>query len=81
MFFSNAEKAFLISTMPKKIKIEVDFDIEDRVLLVTEDDDEVPAIITEITITKGDIYYTASRGLDEKLCFGFELKPAIPPDA
>lgn len=62
--------------MPKKIKIEVDFGIGDRVYFITDDSDEVPAIVTQIILSSVEATYMVSRGMDEKICYAFELKEA-----
>lgn len=64
--------------MPKKVKYELDFDIEDRVFFVTDADDETPAIITQIILSKTEACYMVSRGMDEKICYAFEIREAKP---
>lgn len=64
--------------MPKKVKYELDFDIEDRVFFITDPDDEVPAVITQIILTKTEATYMVSRGTDEKICYAFEIREAKP---
>lgn len=62
--------------MPKKIKIEIDFDIGDRVFLVADDGDQIPAIVTQIILSPTEATYQVARGLEEKICYSSELKIA-----
>lgn len=62
--------------MPKKIKYTVDFDIGDKVFFVTDDEDEIPAIVTEIRFTSTLAYYLVNRGFEEKWCQALEIKEA-----
>lgn len=62
--------------MPKKIKIEVDFDISDRVFLVADEDDQIPCMVTQIILSPAEAMYMVVRGLEEKLCYASELKLA-----
>lgn len=66
----------LKATMSKKIKIEIDFDIGDRVFLVADEDDQVPAIVTQIILSPTEATYQVARGLEEKICYSSELKLA-----
>lgn len=79
MFFSNAERLFSISTgMPKKVKYELDFDIGDRVFFITDDEDELPAVVTELRFTSTQVFYQVNRGFEEKWCQAFEIREAVP---
>lgn len=62
--------------MPKKVKIELDFDIGDRVFFITDDNDVVPAVITELRLTSTLVYYLVNRAFEEKWCQAFEIKEA-----
>jgi hypothetical protein len=62
--------------MAKKIKLEIDFDIGDRVFLITDEDDQVPGIVTQIIFTGIEAMYMVARGMDEKICYAIELKSA-----
>lgn len=64
--------------MPKKVKYELDFDIGDRVFFVTDDNDVVPAIVTQLILSQTEVLYMVSRGTDEKTCYAFEIKEAKP---
>lgn len=60
--------------MAKKIRLEVDFDIGDRVFMVTDDDDQIPGIITQIIFTGAEATYLVARGFEEKICCAIELR-------
>lgn len=60
--------------MSKKIRIEIDFDISDRVYMVTDENDQVPAIVTQIIFTGTEATYMVARGFDEKICCANELR-------
>ena len=62
--------------MPKKLKIEVDYGIGDRVCLVADDDDQVPGIVTQIILSTSEAMYLVARGMDEKTCYASELREA-----
>lgn len=64
--------------MPKKVKYTIDFDIGDRVFFVTDADDEVPAIVTQLILSQTEVLYMVSRGIDEKTCYAFEIREAKP---
>jgi hypothetical protein len=60
--------------MSKKVRIELDFDIKDKVVFVTEEEElPVPGIITRIILTEKEAIYIVSRGFDERECYAFEL--------
>jgi hypothetical protein len=60
--------------MSKKVKLEIDFDIGDRVFMVADEDDQVPGIVTQIIFTGAEATYMVARGFDEKVCCANELK-------
>lgn len=62
--------------MPKKIKLEVDFDIGDRVFFVTDEADQVPGMVTQIILSPTEATYMIARGMEEKICYSSELKLA-----
>lgn len=62
--------------MSKKVKYELDFDIGDRVFFITDDSDEIPAIITQIILSSTEVTYMVSRGIDEKICYAMEIREA-----
>lgn len=63
--------------MSKKIKIEVDFGIGDRVCFVSEEEEmPTPAFVTKIILTDSQATYIVSRGFEEKECYSFELVAA-----
>lgn len=61
--------------MPKK-KYIPEFDIGERVFFITDEADELPAIITEIKFTTELAYYLVNRGFEEKWCQALEIKEA-----
>ncbi len=64
--------------MPKKVKYELDFDIGDRVFFITDDDAEVPALVTQIILSQTEVRYAVVRSMEEKLCYAFEIREAKP---
>lgn len=60
--------------MPKKLKIEVDYVIGDKVIFVTDETDVMPAIITQIVLSDKEAQYMVARGMEEKLCYANEIE-------
>jgi len=58
--------------MPKKIKLELDYDIGDFVFLVTDSDQE-RRIVTEIRICPSGVVYSVAHGTDESEHYAVEL--------
>lgn len=68
--------ALLLIQMPKKIKIEIDFNIGDRVFLVADEEDQVPGMVTQIILSPTEATYMVVRGMEEKICYASELRDA-----
>lgn len=62
--------------MSKKIKIELDFDIKDKVLFIGEEELPIPGVVTKIILTEKEAVYMVARGFEEKECYAFELELA-----
>lgn len=62
--------------MAKKIRIEIDFDIGDRVFLITDEEDQPAAMVTQIILSPTEATYMVARGMDEKICYASEIRIA-----
>lgn len=58
--------------MPKKIRIEIDFDIGDFVYLVTDGEQQRRQVVS-ITIDPNGIMYGVILGTEESVHYGIEL--------
>ena len=75
----DAQPLLFKAPMPKKIKIEIDFDIGDRVFLDTDDKEQIPGIVTQIIFTGVEAMYQVARGMDDKICSVNELSIVVEP--
>lgn len=60
--------------MPKKVKIELDFDINDDVVVITNPSEPVHGKVTEIKLSDKEVQYLVASGVDEKFCYAIELQ-------
>ena len=63
--------------MPK-IRIEADFTWRDRVMIITNPEDKIIGVITELKCSENEVQYLVASGTDEKYCFAQELELLEP---
>lgn len=57
-----------------KIKIEADFTWGDKVKIITNKEEPVDGVVTELKCSEDDIQYLVASGMDEKYCYANELE-------
>ena len=57
-----------------KIKLEADFTWNDKVKIITNKEDVVEGIVTELKCSEDEIQYLVASGFEEKYCYASELE-------
>jgi len=71
---SHVASVIMSAITPLDISLKFDFTVGDRVFMVTDEDDQIPGIVTQVIFTGVEAMYMVARGMDEKICCSNELR-------